>query len=72
MCESAPSIKTRAGSSRLVQSDRVFLHKASGKEVNRPQLELMLSFVREGDTMGAIRWTGSAATRTICGRWFSD
>ena len=34
-----------------VQMDRVFLDKASGKDVNRPQLELMLSFVREGDTI---------------------
>src|ERR1700710_1942388 len=34
-----------------VQIDRVFLDKASGKDVNRPQLELMLSFVREGDTI---------------------
>ena len=34
-----------------VQIDRMFLDKASGKDVNRPQLELMLSFVREGDTI---------------------
>ncbi len=34
-----------------VRTDRVFLDKASGKDVNRPQLELMLSFVREGDTI---------------------
>jgi DNA invertase Pin-like site-specific DNA recombinase len=34
-----------------VQIDRVFLDKASGKDVNRPQLELMLGFVREGDTI---------------------
>ena len=34
-----------------VPTDRVFLDKASGKDVNRPQLELMLSFVREGDTI---------------------
>lgn len=31
--------------------DRMFLDKASGKDVNRPQLALMLSFVREGDTI---------------------
>ena len=34
-----------------VQIDRVFLDKASGKDVNRPQLELMLGFVRGGDTI---------------------
>lgn len=31
--------------------DRVFLDKASGKDVNRPQLEAMLGFVRDGDTV---------------------
>jgi DNA invertase Pin-like site-specific DNA recombinase len=34
-----------------VRTDRVFLDKASGKDVNRPQLELMLGFVRDGDTI---------------------
>lgn len=34
-----------------VRTDRVFTDKASGKDVNRPQLALMLSFVREGDTV---------------------
>lgn len=28
--------------------DKVFTDKASGKDVNRPQLEAMLSFIREG------------------------
>ena len=31
--------------------DRTFSDKASGKNVNRPQLEAALSFVREGDTL---------------------
>ena len=31
--------------------DKVFTDKASGKDVKRPQLEAMLSFVREGDTL---------------------
>ena len=31
--------------------DRVFKDKASGKDAKRPQLEAMLSFVREGDTV---------------------
>jgi DNA invertase Pin-like site-specific DNA recombinase len=30
---------------------KVFTDKASGKSTQRPQLELMLSFVREGDTV---------------------
>lgn len=32
-----------------VQTDRVFLDKASSKDVNSPQLALMLSFVRDGE-----------------------
>ena len=31
--------------------DRVFTEKASAKDVRRPQLEEMLNFVREGDTI---------------------
>jgi hypothetical protein len=31
--------------------DKVFTDKASGKDVKRPQLEAMLGFVREGDTL---------------------
>lgn len=34
-----------------VALDRVFTDKASGKDVKRPQLEAMLAFVREGDTV---------------------
>lgn len=31
--------------------DRTFTDKASGKDINRPQLEAMLAFAREGDTI---------------------
>ena len=31
--------------------DRTFIDKASGKDTKRPQLELLLSFVRAGDTV---------------------
>ena len=34
-----------------VEVDRVFTDKASGKNTTRPQLEALLSFVREGDTV---------------------
>lgn len=34
-----------------VALDKVFTDKASGKDVKRPQLEAMLSFIREGDTV---------------------
>ena len=34
-----------------VKVDRTFEEKASGKSVDRPQLEAMLAFVRDGDTV---------------------
>ena len=34
-----------------VDVERTFTDKASGKDVKRPQLEAMLAFVREGDTI---------------------
>lgn len=34
-----------------VQLDRVFTDTASGRDTKRPQLEAMLSFVREGDSL---------------------
>lgn len=34
-----------------VDVDRVFEDKASGKDVNRPELERMIDFAREGDTV---------------------
>ncbi|MEF8715303.1 MAG: recombinase family protein [Accumulibacter sp.] len=34
-----------------VQVDRVFTDKASGKDTHRPQLETLLAFVRDGDTV---------------------
>ncbi len=34
-----------------VAVDRLFTDKASGKDTQRPQLETMLAFVREGDTV---------------------
>ena len=34
-----------------VEVDRVFTDKASGKDVQRPQLDMLLGFVREDDTV---------------------
>ena len=34
-----------------VELDRVFTDKASGKDVERPQLDALLAFVRDGDTV---------------------
>ena len=34
-----------------IQVDRIFTDKASGRDTNRPQLENLMEFVREGDTV---------------------
>ena len=34
-----------------VQVDKLFMDKASGKDTQRPQLDALLSFAREGDTV---------------------
>ena len=34
-----------------IEVDKTFTDKASGKDTKRPQLELMMSFVRNGDTV---------------------
>lgn len=34
-----------------IQIDRVFIDKASGKDTQRPQLDILLDFVREDDTV---------------------
>ncbi len=42
--------------------DKRFVDKASGKDLHRPQLELLIGYVREGDTViSAMRWTGDKA-----------
>ena len=34
-----------------LEMDRTFIDMASGKDMHRPQLEALLAFVREGDTV---------------------
>jgi DNA invertase Pin-like site-specific DNA recombinase len=34
-----------------VELDKIFIDKASGKDNNRPQLQAMIEYVREGDTI---------------------
>jgi DNA invertase Pin-like site-specific DNA recombinase len=34
-----------------VEVDRIFTDKASGKDTQRPQLEALLAFAREGDSV---------------------
>ena len=38
--------------------DKVFTDKASGKDINRPELQAALNHVRPGDTLLSIPWTG--------------
>ena len=35
----------------LERYEKVFIDRASGKDTNRPQLQAMLDYVREGDTV---------------------
>jgi DNA invertase Pin-like site-specific DNA recombinase len=34
-----------------LEVDRIFTDKASGKDTSRPQLQALLAYAREGDTM---------------------
>jgi len=34
-----------------IELDRTFIERASGRDRNRPQLDAMLAYVREGDTV---------------------
>lgn len=36
---------------KSIHIDKFFIDKASGKDINRPQLEAMIDFAREGDTV---------------------
>ena len=47
---SAASTRTR-NANEQVEVGKLFTDKASGKDTQRPQLEAMLGFVREGDTV---------------------
>jgi DNA invertase Pin-like site-specific DNA recombinase len=53
-----------------VEVDLVFTDKASGKDTQRLQLEALLTFAREGDTVVVHSMDRWHATSTICGGWF--
>lgn len=36
---------------KVLQAEKIYTEKISGKDTNRPQLQAMLDFVREGDTV---------------------
>ncbi|WP_139252509.1 recombinase family protein, partial [Escherichia coli] len=44
-----------------IQVDKVFTDKASGKDTRRPELERLLAFVREGDTVVVHSMDGTVA-----------
>ena len=48
---------------------RLFTDKASGKDTQRPELERLLAFVREGDTVVVHSMDRLARTSTICADW---
>ncbi len=50
-----------------VPIDRLFSDKASGKDRQRPELERLLAFARQGDTVVVTAWTGWRATSKTCG-----
>ena len=47
-------------------AEKVFVDKASGKNVNRPQLNEMLAFARQGDTIVVESISRFARTQKIC------
>jgi DNA invertase Pin-like site-specific DNA recombinase len=49
--------------------DKIFTDKCSGKDTNRPQLEAMLAYVREGDTLVVHSLDRLGEIWTICGGW---
>lgn len=51
--------------------DRIFTDKASGKDINRPELDAMLAFAREGDTVVVTAWIDWRVISTICANWYS-
>jgi DNA invertase Pin-like site-specific DNA recombinase len=52
-----------------VQVDKVFTDKASGKDTQRPQLDTLLAFVREGDTVVVHSMDRWRATSMTCAAW---
>ena len=50
-----------------VEVDRAFTDKASGKDVQRPELEGLLAFVRDGDTVVVHSMDRLAVTWMTCG-----
>ena len=52
-----------------VQVNKVFTDKASGKDTRRPQLEALLTFIRQGDTVVVHSMDRQARNLTTCAVW---
>ncbi len=52
------------------QVSRVFTDKASGKDIQRPQLDALLGYIREGDTL--VVHSMDRLTWTTCAAWYSS
>ncbi len=50
-----------------IELDRIFTDRASGKDTKRPQLDELLRFIRDGDTL-VVHSIGSPATLMTYGR----
>ncbi len=54
------------------QVSKVFPDKASGKDTQRPQFDVLLGLVREGDTLVVHSMDRLARTWTTCAAWRSS
>ncbi len=52
-----------------VPVDKLFTDKASGKDARRPELERLLAFVREGDTVVVHSMDRLARNLETCAAW---
>lgn len=55
---------------RVHQIDKWFREKVSGKDTNRPQLQAMLEFAREGDTIYIHDFSALPAALPTCSSWW--
>ena len=54
---------------KAMQVEKIFMDKLSGKNVERPELQNMLNFVREGDTLVVHSLDVWHATSQTSSRW---
>ena len=49
--------------------ERWYIEKISGKNLDRPKLQEMLDFAREGDTVYVLDWSRISTARRTCWNW---